>query len=408
MPRTILLLPLLFLGLLLSACGSSGGGAGGDGPIALGEPPTATFVVTNHDDDGPGSLRQAIADAPPGAWIVFDDALPAGDITLASPLVVEKVLTIGGLDSMGDRHGIDGQGLRRIFHVQFGALQLNDLELFNGNESEGGALFAQMAPIVLWRCHIHHCHADVAGGGVFVDHGSLEVFDCFFETNDANGAAGALVTLFSPTRIERTSFYDSLAGTAGALYARGATLTMVNCALHENEAASGPGGAIFAMANAGAADTAIALYNVTMSENTSAVSGGGLHLQSEDGETATLLMHRTIVALNSAAASADISSQGPVAPGGTYNMIGIGSGLYFHALDNNSVGDGFSPFDPELLVPSPLPDGRIVSLPLPLGPCIDAVPAGMNLNPEGEPMLVDLRFLPRFPAQPSDIGCIEL
>jgi hypothetical protein len=51
-----------------------------------------TIAVTSLGDSGPGSLRQAIADAPDGSTII----VPAGTITLASPLAIAKDLTITG------------------------------------------------------------------------------------------------------------------------------------------------------------------------------------------------------------------------------------------------------------------------------------------------------------------------
>src|SRR5829696_8336928 len=61
--------------------------------MASAGPAGAAITVANQNDSGPGSLRQAVADAPAGETIV----LPAGTYTLTSePLVIMKSLNISG------------------------------------------------------------------------------------------------------------------------------------------------------------------------------------------------------------------------------------------------------------------------------------------------------------------------
>src|SRR3954469_19084095 len=52
-------------------------------------------MVTSLADSGPGSLRDALAVALPGATITFTPGL-AGTIPLNSPLVIEQSMTIQG------------------------------------------------------------------------------------------------------------------------------------------------------------------------------------------------------------------------------------------------------------------------------------------------------------------------
>src|ERR1700690_175308 len=53
----------------------------------------AAITVANQNDSGPGSLRQAIAEAPAGETII----LPAGTYTLTSEaLLITRALTIEG------------------------------------------------------------------------------------------------------------------------------------------------------------------------------------------------------------------------------------------------------------------------------------------------------------------------
>src|SRR3954447_16590991 len=82
----------------------------------------ATLIVTTTNDSGPGSLRQAIADAVPGDVITFN--LPDhSTITLASELVVTKNLTING---PGAAHlTISGNNAVRVLQVNGGTLILD-------------------------------------------------------------------------------------------------------------------------------------------------------------------------------------------------------------------------------------------------------------------------------------------
>jgi hypothetical protein len=57
----------------------------------------ASLTVTNLDDSGPGSLRQAVADAQPGDTITFDPALAGGTISVIQTAInIDKDLTILG------------------------------------------------------------------------------------------------------------------------------------------------------------------------------------------------------------------------------------------------------------------------------------------------------------------------
>src|SRR5437762_4969948 len=60
--------------------------------------PDATIItVTNPNDSGPGSLRQALVDAQDGDTIQFDFALNGHTITLTSgELLINKSITITG------------------------------------------------------------------------------------------------------------------------------------------------------------------------------------------------------------------------------------------------------------------------------------------------------------------------
>src|SRR6267143_2135181 len=79
----------------------------------------ATITVTNGNDSGPGSLRQALADANDGDTINFDVSLKGQTIALTSgELVIDKSITITGPGSDQLAVGLDiPQYHFRVFHV---------------------------------------------------------------------------------------------------------------------------------------------------------------------------------------------------------------------------------------------------------------------------------------------------
>src|SRR5262245_39086215 len=60
-------------------------------------PNGSTIIVTDTNDNGPGTLRQALVDAQDGDTIQFDPALIGQTITLTTgELLIDKNITISG------------------------------------------------------------------------------------------------------------------------------------------------------------------------------------------------------------------------------------------------------------------------------------------------------------------------
>src|SRR5258708_7544346 len=76
-----------------------------------------TIVVSNTDDNGPGSLRQALVDANDGDTI--DATGISGAIILTSgALLVDKSVTIDGAGA--DILAVDGSATSRVFQITSG------------------------------------------------------------------------------------------------------------------------------------------------------------------------------------------------------------------------------------------------------------------------------------------------
>lgn len=110
------------------------------------EPPLTSLtlrVVTNNADSGPGTLRQAVADANAGDTIIF-----AGPTLIAmnAPIEITKPLTIDGpgADNPSSVLELDGQGRTRLFVIRSGGVVIRGLTLVGGRNAggDGGTGFA--------------------------------------------------------------------------------------------------------------------------------------------------------------------------------------------------------------------------------------------------------------------------
>ena len=151
-----------------------------------------TLTVINHDDSGPGSLRDAIANAAPGDTIVFD--LPASDtITLTSEgLVIDKDLTITGpgADQLTvARSSAGATPAFIVFDVMQGAVTINGLTISNGDGSMlpyGGGLHSQSSGhIVISGCTFTNNLGNMGGGFGTEGSGGVTLMFCTFTGNIA-------------------------------------------------------------------------------------------------------------------------------------------------------------------------------------------------------------------------------
>jgi hypothetical protein len=101
-----------------------------------------TITVTNTNDSGPGSLRQALVDATDGDTI---ELTVTGAIGLTTgELLVNKSITISGPGA--DNLAVDANAKSRAFHIDVGmTVSISDLAIINGSASgqllDGGGIY---------------------------------------------------------------------------------------------------------------------------------------------------------------------------------------------------------------------------------------------------------------------------
>jgi hypothetical protein len=243
--------------------------------FALAIPPiseAATFTVTNTNDSGAGSLRQALIDANAAAGsphtIVFGTAFPAlGTITLASALPTwnNGRLTVDGeVNTRLPR--ISGNDLHSIFVVGTTAtrLDLRGLAIRNGLRSSGGCVALQVdgTPAILSvdNTLFSNCRAVAngfpAGGAIRWRSDSssrVEIFDSVFSDNRtvagvappiiAGGSGGAIAIEAGLISIQGNRFESNFIDVSG-------------------QSTGGSGGAIAATVATGGAAIALVTDNV--------------------------------------------------------------------------------------------------------------------------------------------------
>ena len=111
-----------------------------------------TIAVTNLNDSGPGSLRQAILEAAPGETIT----VPAGEIELASPLAIAKNLTISGSGATV----ISGKDASRIFTITAApTVTLSGLVITHGKDPAGAGINEVGGTLTLQSVVVSNNHA---------------------------------------------------------------------------------------------------------------------------------------------------------------------------------------------------------------------------------------------------------
>jgi hypothetical protein len=225
----------------------------------------ASFEVTNLDDVGAGSLRDAIAAAngAPGADVITFAPGLTGTIRLGS-----GQLTISdSLQIVGPGRGaltVDGGGASRVFDVPLSpgdvAVAISGLTVSNGNAQTGGGIRVQDESLSLDDVALTGNTALGNGGGLFADGfgATLTVRNSTISGNAARGGGGAYVE-----------------DTKGATVFSGVVI--------DGNTASEQGGGLFFYDP----DADVVIDNATITGNT-ARKGGGIYLYSQDNGSFTI------------------------------------------------------------------------------------------------------------------------
>lgn len=266
------------LALLLALAGSSP-------PVAH----AATITVTNTNDSGAGSLRQAIAGAFSGDIIAFAPGL-TGTITLTSgELLLNKDLTIIGPGTSA--LAISGNNASRVFRVGDGVtVSIYGMTIRDGNAAtttDGGGIL-NTGTLTLNNVIVTANAATDDGGGIYNGTGGiLTLTDVTISGNMATEDGGGVYVYDGTVTMTGVTVNGNTAGRFGGGIFNGKTITLTNVTISGNTASS-KGGGFHNVVTA-------TLTNVTISDN----SGDGFFQDGYPSTNATF--KNTIIANNTAA-----------------------------------------------------------------------------------------------------------
>lgn len=352
-----------FLGavsVLTDVDGNANFSAGPLGPVSLGQFVTATATndstgdtsefsqcvamtrpqqrtVTNTNDDGSGSLREALNEIADGGTIDFAPGAK-GTVTLSAPLAINKRVTIDGPGT--NLLTLSGNNQHRVFNVEPGGeVGVSQLSFSNGNDGSDGGAILNSGKLTLTNCSVSKSNAGGRGGAIFNSaSGTLNLDRSTISANSAGQGGG--VYNAGTANVSACNVSANIApNVGGGIFNGTGTLNLVNSTVSGNLAGARGGG----VANEGGT---LSITASTVSGNQTNLPGSGGGISNGSG---TLSLRSSIVAANfSGVENNDLfgtfNSQG-------FNLVGVvGAGVVLNPPQNggDQVGTLDQPLDARL------------------------------------------------------------
>jgi predicted outer membrane repeat protein len=185
----------------------------------------ATFTVTNLNDSGTGSLRDAVALANAAAGadsINFQTGLTGTIALTGGEIRISDALTINGPGA--NRIAVDGNDASRIFKVQrAGGLAItatiSGLTLTHGRADEGGAIYSNGDHVVVNYSVLTDNLAVNRGGALWVAEANLTVLASQVLGNATGSSGGGILFSAGDLLIQRSLVADNASQFGGGLSA---------------------------------------------------------------------------------------------------------------------------------------------------------------------------------------------
>jgi len=386
----------------------------------------ATFTVTKTVDTNGTcnsgvdcSLREAINAANdeanhPGADIIVFAVGVSGTINLSSALpTISTDITLQGPGP--NLLAVNrAAGAFSIFTISNGSspgptVSISGIAITNGHAAGAGALGSGGGVLALGRLTISNCTlsgntADIDGGAIATGtNAMLTVSDCTFSNNTAGGHGGGIITIENAI-VSSSTFsgnkVTSASGQGGAIFIDG-TLSVVNCTLNGNSAATG--GGIYSESVNNNVVTTVTVSSSTLSGN-SGTNGGGIYNTGSSGGNSFVNVDNTILQKGASGANLVNTGLGTSVTSQGYNLSDDdGGGFLTAAGDQKNTNPQLGPlqnnggptFTMALLTGSPAQDKGKNS--------------GVMTDQRGLRRPIDIASIPNANGgDGSDIGAVEM
>jgi hypothetical protein len=388
-----------------------------------------TLTVTNTNDSGSGSLRDAIAAANAGDTIEFS---VTGTITLTSAgLTLNKSLTIKGPGAA--QLAISGNSQFRVFFISSGTVVISGLSIEKGSALGNGNAIANAGTLTLTHSTVSGSGSNQfsgnSGGGI-ANAGILTLHHSTVSNNSVDHLGGGIYNISGTVTVVDSTVSDNLSGGSeegggGGIYNDSGTIKVVHSTISGNTATNGLGGGA-GIWNGGAATVAnstvagnvefnrtgsfsgggignagtLTLINTTVTGNSANDTGGGLF---NVGTSFTI--KSTLLASNDSAGNCDFSAGTVTSLGYNVSDDGTCSSFLTAGSDENNVTPGAG-LDPKGLEMNGGPTQTIALLPG--SPAVDHIPVADCTDAHDNRVITDQRGVKRPQGPACDVGAFEL
>ncbi len=294
-------------------------------------PPPTEITVTNLNDSGSGSLREALELIANGGTITFDPALAGGTITLTSgQLTIDSGVTVDA--SAAAPLTISGGGSSRVIQVGAGVVvDINDIIIRDGVAAPQGGGILNRGVLSLNRVvvtdNVQNAAGppsfDLGGGGIYnADSSTLNLTDSTVSDNSStNQPGGGIYGFFnSNVNITNSTVSGNFSGDVAGGLRMLSNANIVNSTFSGNISTAWHGGGIFHT------DGNLTVLNSTFTGNIAPAGTASGILVATFGAPASMTLTNSVMEGNGGAFACAIEGGGAATiTSGGFNVISDGS-----------------------------------------------------------------------------------